>query len=61
MRKKLITIVVQKGKVITIQNIYAKIIRREEIEIEKTRKTLKWAEMTELKKKNEKIATHKSL
>lgn len=41
--------------------MHAKVIKRKETEVEKTRKTLEQIEATELKKENTRIATHKKL
>ena len=61
MQKKLTGRVAQKKRVITVQDLCAKITRREETEIKKARKALEQAEVAELKKENTRIATHKKL
>ena len=60
-RKKLTGRVVQKGGVITVRDVRAKVTRKEETEVEKARKALERAEVAELKKENTKIAAHKKL
>ena len=60
-RKKLTGRVAQKGGVITVRDIQAKVTKRAENEVEKARKALDRAEAAELKKENAKIAAHKKL
>ena len=60
-QKKLTSKVAQKKGVIMVQNVYAKVIRREKTKVEKARKALERAKVAELKKENTKIATHKKL
>lgn len=50
-----------KGKVITIQDVFAKIKERMDTNIEEVKKALDWTEVAELKRKNARIATHEKL
>ena len=60
-RKKLTGRVAQKGGVITVRDVRAKVTKRAETEVEKARKVLDRAEAAELKKENARIAAHKKL
>lgn len=60
-RKKLIGRVVQKGGVITVQDVRAKVTNRAETGVEMVRKALDRAEATELKKEYARIATQRKL
>ena len=53
--------VAQKGGVITVRDVRAKITKRAETEVEKARRALERAEAAELKKENSRIAAHKKL
>ena len=59
--KKLIGRVAQKGKVITVRDVQAKVTKRAENEVEKARRALDQAEAAELKKENAKIAVQKKI
>ena len=60
-RKKLTGRVAQKGGVITVRDVRAKVTKRAETEVEKARRALERAEAAELKKENSMIAAHKKL
>lgn len=60
-RRKLTGRVAQKGGVITVRDVRAKVTKREETEVEKARKALERAEAAELKKENARIGAHKKL
>ena len=60
-RKKLTGRVAQKGGVITVRDVRAKVTKRVETEVEKARKALDRAEAAELKKENARITAHKKL
>lgn len=60
-QKKLIGKVTQKGEVIIVWDIRAKVTKKEETEVEKTKKALEWVETAKLKKENIEIATYKKL
>ena len=60
-RKKLTGRVAQKGGVITVRDVRAKVTKRVETEVEKARRALERAEAAELKKENARIAAHKKL
>ena len=59
--KKLISKITQKGKVMKIRDMYAKIIKKVETKIEKVRKTLDQVEVAELKKEHISTIAHKKL
>ena len=60
-RKKLTGRVSQKGGVITVRDVRAKVTKRVETEVEKARRALERAEAAELKKENARIAAHEKL
>ncbi len=60
-RKKLIGRVAQKGKLITVRDVQAKVTKRAENEVEKARRALDRAEAAELKKENARIAAQKKI
>ena len=60
-RKKLTERVVQKGGVIKVLDVRAKVTKRVETKVEKARRALEQVEAMELKKENARIAAHKKL
>ena len=60
-RKKLTGRVAQKGGVITVRDVRAKVTKRAESEVEKARRALDRAEAAELKKENARITAQKKL
>ena len=59
--KKITGRVAQKGGVITIRRVRAKVTKRVETEVEKARRACDQGEAAELKKENARIAAHKKL
>lgn len=57
--KKLTNTVAQKKRVITVRDVYTKVIKRVETEVEKVRRALDWVESVKLKKENTRITIHK--
>ena len=60
-REKLTGRVAQKGGVITVRDVRAKVTKRAETEVEKAKEALDQAEVAELKKENAMIAAQKKL